>query len=135
MNSNHFASRQLPTECDVLAPDGSEVRLLVATTRASMAHFKLHPGQVSKAVAHRTVEELWYIVAGHGKMWRSTGKQEEIVELSPGLSLAISVGTSFQFCCQGDTALEAVGVTLPPWPGMDEAHEVTAKWPASVPEL
>jgi len=29
-----------------------------------MAHFKLGPGRVSRAVAHHSVEEIWYILRG-----------------------------------------------------------------------
>jgi mannose-6-phosphate isomerase-like protein (cupin superfamily) len=120
--------RHLPEAYDVLAPDGSEVRVLAAATRGSMAHFTLPAGGVSKAVAHRTVEEVWYIISGRGRMWRKAGDMESIVELRAGLSLTIPVGTHFQFRCDGDEALIAVGVTMPPWPGMDEAYEVVGMW-------
>ncbi|MFZ1991167.1 MAG: cupin domain-containing protein [Alphaproteobacteria bacterium] len=127
-----FVSRSLAAKPDVIAPDGSEVRLLANATRGSMAHFKLAPGAVSKAVAHKTVEEVWYIAAGRGRMWRKLGAAEEIIELAAGVSLAIPVGAHFQFRCDGNAPLEAVGVTMPPWPGMDEAYEVEGTWPASV---
>jgi mannose-6-phosphate isomerase-like protein (cupin superfamily) len=123
-----FASKQLPKDYDVLAPDGSEVRLLVTTPRGSMAHFRLNPGDVSKAVAHRTVEEVWYILEGQGRMWRKLGGEEEVTQLRPGTSLTIPAGTSFQFICEGTVALEAVAATMPPWPGPDEAYEVKGKW-------
>lgn len=122
------ADRLLPDAYDVLAPDGSEVRILASGERGSMAHFTLPPGQVSLAVAHRTVEEVWYIIAGQGRMWRKTGAVESVVELRAGLSLTIPVGTHFQFRCDGDVALKAVGITMPPWPGMDEAYDVKGKW-------
>jgi mannose-6-phosphate isomerase-like protein (cupin superfamily) len=123
-----FAVRVLPEHHDVLAPDGSEVRILANSERGSMAHFKLHPGQVSVAVAHRTVEEIWYIVAGQGEMWCGFGSGEKLTPLKPGVSLAIPVGVKFQFRCNGESPLEAIGVTMPPWPGMDEAYAVTGKW-------
>lgn len=123
-----FASKQLPRDYDVLAPDGSEVRILAATPRGSMAHFRLNPGEVSKAVAHRNVEEVWYILAGQGRMWRKLGGEEEVTQLHPGTSLTIPVGTSFQFSCDGTSPLEAIAVTMPPWPGPHEAFEVKGKW-------
>jgi mannose-6-phosphate isomerase-like protein (cupin superfamily) len=92
-----LATRTLPVAADVRAPDGCEVRILVASPRGSMAHFTLLPGQVSRAVAHRTVEELWYFLTGHGRMWRRLG-----------------------------------AVTMPPWPGEDEAYPVDGPWPASL---
>jgi len=127
-----FITRALPTNADAIAPDGSEVRLLACAQRGSMAHFKLPRGAVSKAVAHKTVEEVWYIVSGRGRMWRKLAAAEEITELAAGVSLAIPVGAHFQFRCDGDVPLEAVGVTMPPWPGMDEAYEVEGLWPASL---
>jgi mannose-6-phosphate isomerase-like protein (cupin superfamily) len=123
-----FVSKQLPKDYDVLAPDGSEVRILAATERGSMAHFRLNPGEVSKAVAHHTVEEVWYILAGQGRMWRKLGGEEEVTQLRPGTSLTIPVGASFQFICDGTVALEAVAVTMPSWPGSHEAYEVPGKW-------
>ncbi len=124
-------TRSLASEPDAMAPDGSEVRLLAASGRGSMAHFTLPPGAVSRAVAHRTVEEVWYFVAGHGRMWRRLGDVEETVEVFPGVSIAIAVGAHFQFRSDGDEPLEAVGVTMPPWPGPDEAYPVEGIWEAT----
>ena len=53
-----------PLEPDVVAPDGSEVRLLLGLKGGSLAHFQLSPGEVSVAVRHRTVEEIWFFLAG-----------------------------------------------------------------------
>jgi mannose-6-phosphate isomerase-like protein (cupin superfamily) len=122
------ADRMLPEPYDVLAPDGSEVRLLAASGRGSMAHFTLGPGQVSLAVAHHTVEEIWYILAGTGSMWRKAGDVETVTVLTAGLSLTIAAGTHFQFRCDQGETLKAVAVTMPPWPGMDEAYVVPGKW-------
>jgi hypothetical protein len=46
---------QLPALPDAVAPDGSDVRVLLRLSRGSMAHFELGAGRVSRAVAHRTV--------------------------------------------------------------------------------
>lgn len=120
--------RKLPDTPDVIAPDGSEVRLLSATVRGSMAHFRLAPGQVAKAIVHRTVDEVWYVSAGRGRIWRKSGSDESITHLEPGLSLTIAVGTAFQFRCDGDTSLDIIGVTMPPWPGDGEAQFVDGVW-------
>ncbi len=123
-----IATKALPDLPDVLAPDGSEVRILLSLTGGSMAHFRLRPGETSKAVVHRTVEELWYVLAGEGEMWRATEGVEEVTVLRPGTSIAIPVGTRFQFRCTGGEALAAVAVTMPPWPGEDEAVFVPGPW-------
>ena len=126
-----FVTRVIADKPDAMAPDGSEVRLLAATERGSMAHFSLPAGAVSKAVAHRTVEEVWFFIGGRGEMWRKSGGGEETVAVHAGVSIAIPVGTAFQFRATGASALEAVAVTIPPWPGMDEATPAEGVWEAT----
>jgi mannose-6-phosphate isomerase-like protein (cupin superfamily) len=123
-----FETKRIGSAPDAIAPDGSEVRVLCQVPRGGLAVFSLPPNAVSKAVAHRTVEEVWYIVAGNGRMWRKLGEQEGIVELGPGVSLSIPTGTHFQFRCDGDERLDVVGVTMPPWPGESEAYFVDGTW-------
>ena len=53
-----FSTKQLGNLPDAVAPDGSEVRVLCSTSRGSLAHFTLPPYAVSKAMVHRTVEEV-----------------------------------------------------------------------------
>lgn len=123
-----FETKSLPTEPDVVAPDGSDVRVLLAVARGSMAHFTLPPGAVSAAVEHRTVEELWYVLGGAGEMWRRYGGDQSVVPLATGVSVSIPVGTGFQFRSTGDEPLTIVGVTMPPWPGEQEAFAVAGPW-------
>ena len=126
------ATRSLSQAADVIAPDGCEVRILAGSSRGSMAHFTLGPGEVSRAVAHRTVEEVWFFLSGQGRMWRHFEQQDEIVEVGAGVSLAIPLGARFQLRNDGDQPLAAVAVTMPPWPGEDEAYFVDGPWPTSV---
>lgn len=114
----------LPDVHDVLAPDGSQVRILLSLKRGSMAHFSLAAGQVSHAVRHRTVEEIWYVLSGAGEMWRDG----DVVPLAAGVCLTIPVGVAFQFRCDSDHPLTAVAVTMPPWPGEDEVEFVNGAW-------
>jgi mannose-6-phosphate isomerase-like protein (cupin superfamily) len=125
-----FDTMQLPGAPDAVAPDGSKVRILLRLGGGSIAHFELAAGQVSRAVAHHVVDELWYILGGHGQMWRRQGKRQETVTLRPGTCLSIPAGTHFQFRADGGGPLAAVGVTMPPWPGDTEAYEVPGTWPA-----
>lgn len=112
----------------VRAPDGSDVRPLVVAERGSLSTFHLSAGQVSGAVVHRSVEEVWYVVAGRGQMWRAAGDAEEVNDLEPGVALTLPVGTRFQFRADPDSTLQVVGVTMPPWPGDDEATVVEGRW-------
>jgi mannose-6-phosphate isomerase-like protein (cupin superfamily) len=108
----------------VSAPDGSTVRVLVASARGSMARFELETGRTTRAVRHRTVEELWTVVEGRGELWRRTMEGESVVTLEPGVGVVMPVGTSFQFRSLGPGTLAIVAVTMPPWPGDDEAEIV-----------
>lgn len=126
-----FATTQLKEEHDVLAPDGSEIRVLVATGRGSMAHGTLHPGQVSRAIVHREVDEIWYVTAGQGEIWRKLGDDEQVTPLRPGSSVSIPVGTNFQFRTIGSEPFSFIMCTMPPWPGAHEAIPVHGRWDAS----
>jgi mannose-6-phosphate isomerase-like protein (cupin superfamily) len=116
----------------VKAPDGSDVRPLLALEAGSMAHFELAPGKTSIAVVHRTVGEIWFVIGGRGEMWREREKREETVALAAGISLTIPFGTAFQFRSFGPEPLTMVAITMPPWPGEGEAYSVEGKWRPSV---
>jgi mannose-6-phosphate isomerase-like protein (cupin superfamily) len=126
-----FETLALPERPDVVAPDGSDVRILLRLAGGSMAHFELAPGETSAAVVHRTVEELWYILSGRGEMWRRQAGQEEVAALAAGLCLSIPVGTAFQFRSLGEEPLRAVAITMPPWPGEGEAVPAEGPWAAT----
>ncbi len=126
-----FATKALPTDCDVVAPDGSEVRILLALAGGSMAHFRLPAGQVSRAVRHVTVEEIWYVLGGHGEFWRARDGREQVVPVAAGICLTIPLDTAFQFRAAADAPLTAVAITMPPWPGPEEAVFVEGAWAAT----
>jgi mannose-6-phosphate isomerase-like protein (cupin superfamily) len=130
---NDLNTKRLPVAPDDVAPDGSDVRILLRLEGGSMAHFELPPGQTSVAVAHRTIEEIWYFVNGRGEMWRKLGDQELVVPVESGVCLTIPVGTHFQFRSFGYEPLAAIAITMPPWPGAGEAYVVKGKWTSTVP--
>ena len=123
------------------APDGSAVRLLLTeahgATRCSMVEVSIPAGAVSRPVRHRTVEEVWYIIAGRGRVWRCPpdlpAAEVAPVGVAAGDAIVIPTGWAFQFAADGndDSAGDAdagagglrfICVTMPPWPGMDEAE-------------
>jgi mannose-6-phosphate isomerase-like protein (cupin superfamily) len=121
-------TRQVPERADALAPDGSEIRLLPSLERGSMVHCRLQPGAVTRAVQHRSVDELWLCLSGTGQLWRRDGQAEETVDLVAGVAISLPVGTAFQFRANGAAPLELVIVTMPPWPGEAEAVPVEGAW-------
>jgi len=128
-----FETRRLPAERQAVAPDGSDVRILLGLRGGGMAHFELPPGGTSTAVTHKTVEEIWFFLSGRGEMWRKTEGHEEVVAVEAGVCITIPLGTRFQFRALGEGPLAAIGVTMPPWPGEGEAVLIEGKWQPSLP--
>ncbi|MER7767411.1 hypothetical protein [Kitasatospora sp. NPDC096140] len=131
-----FRTARLADAPVVAAPDGAAVYpLLVLEGRGSLAVFTLAPGQVTHAVSHATVQELWQVTAGSGALWRRQGAREETVRLVPGTAASIPLGTAFQFRADEDSdgPLRITEVTVPPWPGTDgEARPEDGPWRATV---
>ncbi len=123
-----FTTKRLPEERSAVAPDKSDVQPLLKLKGGSMAHFGLASGRTSRAVEHRSVEEIWYFLGGCGEIWRKQGDREEVVQVEAGVCITIPVGTSFQFRSFGPNPLTAIGVTMPPWPGDEEAYQVQSRW-------
>jgi mannose-6-phosphate isomerase-like protein (cupin superfamily) len=123
-----WQTARVARDFEVLAPDGSEIRLLVSIGGASMVHCRLRPGQVTQAVRHRTVEEVWFCLSGVGDLWRRSADAEEVVGLQLGSAVTIPLGTEFQFRATGATPLEILITTVPRWPGSDEAVAVEGRW-------
>ncbi|MBC8280366.1 MAG: cupin domain-containing protein [Chloroflexi bacterium] len=117
---------------DTTAPDGSEIRLLVTdtegATKSSLVEVTLAPGEVTRPVKHRTVDEIWYVLEGNGKVWRcptdAAPETVAAVPISPGDALVIPTGWSFQFSAEDQNELRFLCHTTPPWPGEDEAVPV-----------
>lgn len=127
-----FSTKRLPVQPSGVAPDGTYVRELLQLKGGSLAHFELAPGKTSIAVAHRTVEEVWYFVGGRGEMWRKQSEIEAVVAVEAGVCVTIPLGTHFQFRSFGDEPLAFLAITMPPWPGGDDAYEVDGKWKPTV---
>ncbi|HLJ69827.1 MAG TPA: cupin domain-containing protein [Roseiarcus sp.] len=127
-----FETLALPPEPSVVAPDGTLGRILLALKGGSLAHFTLPAGATSHAVKHRTVEEIWFFLSGRGEIWRAGDAREEIVPALPGTSLTIPLGTAFQFRALGGEPLVFLAITMPPWPGDDEAFRVDGPWKAKL---
>lgn len=66
------ADKELQDAYDYLAPGGSEIRLLSVIRGGGLAHCTLRPGGLSRAVTHRSVEEIWYGLSGEGELFRTT---------------------------------------------------------------
>ena len=83
--------------------------------------------EVSRAVRHRTVEEAWYVISGAGEVWRCPpgipAGGISPARVTAGDALVIPRGWEFQFRAEAGSDLRFICVTMPAWPGMDEAVE------------
>ena len=112
----------------IRALDGSEIWVMTRVDGASSIHMRLPADQVSKALRHRTVSELWFFVEGEGQFWRAGVGVEDVRE---GSTLNIPVGAGFQFRSVGERPLRAWIATIPPWPEPDDDETVRVEGPWS----
>jgi mannose-6-phosphate isomerase-like protein (cupin superfamily) len=109
------------------------VSVLLRLERGALTRFTLAAGATSRAVAHRTVEEIWLFLSGSGALWRQQASHAEIVPVRPGVCVTIPVGTCFQLRADAAAPLVVIAATMPPWPGDGEALFVQPHWPPTVP--
>jgi mannose-6-phosphate isomerase-like protein (cupin superfamily) len=124
---------------DAIAPDGSEIYALgeappdagaaaagpAVPHRASLVEVRLPAGTASRPVRHRTVEEIWYVLEGRGRVWRRPPDAPDVfTDVAPGSVLVIPTGWAFQFAASEGGQLRFLCFTSPPWPGADEAEPV-----------
>jgi alkylhydroperoxidase/carboxymuconolactone decarboxylase family protein YurZ/mannose-6-phosphate isomerase-like protein (cupin superfamily) len=118
-----WITKTLGVERDYIAPDGSDTRLLASLPeRAGLRLCELGVGRDSGRVRHKNVDEIWYVVSGLGEIARTCDDKEDVTSLVPGTSLTIPQGTTFQFRCLGSSPLQILIVSMPPWPGPDDAE-------------
>lgn len=120
--------KHLPKHPDDTAPHGFKKRTLLQLNGGVMSHFELSPGQTSRAISHRIVNEIWYFLQGEGEMWRKLDDQEEIIQVAAHVCVSIPVGMHFQFRAIGKESLVAVGVSMPPWSAGGEVYYVSGAW-------
>ena len=121
-------TRPLPETPDARSPAGAEIRFLMEGATGNMIHSTVPPAQVNRATVHATVSEFWHVLSGTGRIWRRDATGEATTVLGPGVSIDIPVGTAFQYRCDGADPLTFVCVTMPPWPGPQEAYDVPGAW-------
>lgn len=126
--NNELQTQKLGLTPDHIAPDGSKIFKLPDMSRGGLSICELAPGQTTQAVKHKTVEEIWYFQSGEGEVWRKLNIHEEITKVNEDISITIPLGCEFQFKNTGKDPLRFIIVTMPPWPGPDEAVQVKGRW-------
>jgi len=98
-----------------------------------MIHSTVPAGQVNRATIHATVSEFWHVLSGQGEIWRRDDTEEATTVLTAGVSIDIPVGTAFQYRATRADPLEFLRISMPPWPGDDEASVLEGPWEPTVP--
>jgi mannose-6-phosphate isomerase-like protein (cupin superfamily) len=125
-------STMLPEKPDARSPAGAEIRYLMDGATGNMIHSTVPPHQINRATVHATVSEFWFILEGHGEIWRDDGADSCVTELIHGTSIDIPVGTAFQYRNISDKELKFICIAMPPWPGDSEATYVDGIWEPTV---
>ena len=115
------------------SPLGAYIRFLADGPHGNMIHATVPPGMVGRACRFRSIDEYWYVLSGHGEMWRrSPDGKEQVTELRPGVCVTISLGTALQYRCSGREPLTSICIAMPLWPGDAEAVVIAGPWEPSV---
>ena len=78
------------------------------------------------------MHEIWYVLNGHGEIWRRDPEgHEEVTLLAAGTAIDLPLGTAFQFRSTGLGPLAVVILTMPRWPGPQEAIMGDGPWSAT----
>lgn len=123
---------QLPATPDAKSPAGADIRFIMDGTTGNMIHSTVPSGQINRATVHETVSEFWYILEGDGEIWRKDGNEERVTSLVTGVSIDIPVGTAFQYRNVGVKPLKFICISMPPWPGDDEAAHLEGAWEPTI---
>ena len=127
-------TRPFPFSPDARSPAGAEIRYLIEAETGNMIHSTVPPGQVNRATVHVTVNEFWHVLSGEGQLWRRDLTREETTVLKKGITIDIPVGTAFQYRCTSDVPLQFLCISMPQWPGDEEASFVEGPWKPTAPE-
>jgi mannose-6-phosphate isomerase-like protein (cupin superfamily) len=122
----------IPERPDAKSPAGADIRFLMDGDKGNMIHSTVPAHQVNKATVHATVSEFWFVLEGHGEVWRDNGVESGITTLDPGTSVDIPVGTAFQYRNVSDEDLKFICIAMPPWPGDSEATFVEGVWEPTI---
>jgi mannose-6-phosphate isomerase-like protein (cupin superfamily) len=122
----------LPEKPDAKSPAGADIRFLLDGQFGNMIHSTVPPNQTNRATVHATVSEFWFILEGHGEIWRDDGVDSSITDLVPGTAIDIPVGTAFQYRNVSDQELKLICIAMPPWPGASEATYLDGIWEPSI---
>ncbi len=104
----------------VVAPDDVPVWPfdLAPARHMTLAEGMLEPGATYRPHAHRTLEQVTYVLAGRVRVtsFDEAQRQPRSVELQAGECVVSLPKETIEFACVGETAARVLFVTSPPYP-------------------
>jgi len=125
-------TKTLAEIADARSPAGAHIQFLMENGHGNMIHSTVPPGQINRATVHATVSEFWFVLEGRGEIWRRGGDGECVTSLVAGAAIDIPVGTAFQYRNTSETDLKFICISMPPWPGDEEATHLRGVWQPTV---
>ena len=127
-----FTIADLSHTTSFLSDDGSEIRPMPSINGVESVHCLLPKNGVIQASRHRTVSQIWYVLAGTGDLWlKSASGKETLHSLKSGIAMTVPLGYAFQFRNTGEQNLEIFIVNATKWSGAGELIPVKNHWPVS----
>ena len=104
----------------VVAPDDVPVWPfdLAPARHMTLAEGLLEPGAAYRPHAHRTIEQLTYVLVGRVRVtsFDEDAGQPQSVELETGECVVTSPQETIEFACAGESPARVLFVTSPPYP-------------------
>lgn len=125
-------TKMLTEHPEAKSPAGADIRYLMDGETGNMIHSTVPPHQVNKATVHATISEFWFVLEGRGEIWRDDGVESDVTVLIPGIAIDIPVGTAFQYRNVSDVDLKFICISMPRWPGDQEARYIDGVWQPTI---
>lgn len=105
---------------EIRAPDAVPVRPydLAPASQMALAEGTIEPGADYHPHAHRTIEQITYVLAGRVRItsYDAHSGGPRSIELGPGEAVITLPGESLQFTCIGSLPARVLFMTAPPYP-------------------
>lgn len=131
-----FTTADVAKTPSFLSDDGSEIRPMPSMLDVESVHCRLPKHGVIQASKHRTVSQIWYVLAGKGDLWmKSRLGKETVLGLHPGFAVTVPLGYGFQFRNTGEKDLDIFIVNTTKWSGAGELIPIENHWPLSAAKV
>ena len=121
-----------PPHPDARSPAGAEIRYLIEGEAGGMIHSTVPAGQVNRAAVHATVERVLGCLTGQGQLWRGDRTGEDDIAEGRGFHRHPSRDRTPVSLRRTDPLL-FLCITMPPWPGDQEATIIEGPWTPTAP--